>query len=449
MKRLLLAAAFLPCLAQAQLKLYLLTGTVEQPAPGLYDVGEAFIGDVREVRFRVRNDGSVKQSVEKLLVAGSGFVIAREPTIPYIVAPGSLVDFSVRFTPRLFGSFSANLTMNSISVLLLGRTPGTLTILAEPSRALLGSASPLDFGEVVRNTHTARRVTLRNDTPAAIPLTKVQVLGEAFGGPGTVPELLGPGASTSLEITFKPPSSTAQEGWLAVNERAVRLTGMGVEPPFPKPLIVLDPATSPSGTRARVSVRFGVESPSSGNGTLSMEFEPARQGAIDDAIQFLAGGRSIPFTVETGQTAARLDGATSAEFQVGTTAGEIVFTVKIGMWSEQLRVPIGPQAVTISTASASRSSSGLEINIGAFDNTQSLSALAFTFYLKDGTPLAQGPVRLDASADFRRYFESSNLGGAFSLRVTFPVSGDASALASVEVEATNQAGPAKTARLIF
>ena len=52
-------------------------------------------------------------------------------------------------------------------------------------------------------------------------------------------------------------------------------------------------------------------------------------------------------------------------------------------------------------------------------------------------------------ADFARYFAASDLGGVFLLRAVFPVTGDATLVASCDATLANSAGSAKTQRTYF
>ncbi|MEO8370698.1 MAG: hypothetical protein ABI806_16055, partial [Candidatus Solibacter sp.] len=83
-----------------------------------------------------------------------------------------------------------------------------------------------------------------------------------------------------------------------------------------------------------------------------------------------------------------------------------------------------------------------------FDNTRSLGALSFTFFDAAGGVIAPGVIRADASADFARYFATSQA-GVFLLRLAFPVTGDTSGIAACEAALTNSAGATKTARTAF
>ena len=447
MIRFLLASLLLlPSLAQAQLHLLVVPDSGdEQPAPGVVDLGTPYVGDSSELKMRVRNDGAVKASIDKMYIAGSGFELTQNPTIPWILAAGASVDFTVRFAPKQFGSYSAGLTVNTISILLVGRTPAALSLLFGDS--LLGAATPLDFGTVQRGSSASRTLILRNDTNASLPVPAVTVLGDAFRGPDGLTGItaLSAGSSASFSITFTPQAASPQDGWLTVGGRSYRLLGTGVNPPFPKPSLYLDNPVSTSGARAHVLISFNVAAPFDATGTLQMDFQPATAGVADDAIQFVAGGRSVPFTIANGQ----MSGVVDSEFQTGTTAGQIIFTATAAGWTSTLTVPVNPQAVSFDSAKATRSTGQVQLNASGFDNTRSVSKLTFTFYLSDGSPLPGGAVSVDAASNFATYFSSSTLGGAFSLRVTFPVSGDVTMLGGVEMQAVNTAGTAATQRLVF
>jgi hypothetical protein len=75
--------------------------------------------------------------------------------------------------------------------------------------------------------------------------------------------------------------------------------------------------------------------------------------------------------------------------------------------------------------------------------------MAFTFFDTSGRQIQPGAIRVEAAADFRRYFTASTLGGIFSVRAQFPVTGDASAISGVEVEVVNASGTTRTQRIRF
>jgi hypothetical protein len=439
---LLLAAAVS---APAQLTLYQLSDGHEQPAPAVLNLGMALTGDAQEATLRARNEGVAKATLEKLFVAGSGFELVRYPTIPWIIAAGDYVDFGVRFAPQQYGSYSASLTVNSTILLLVGRTSAALSL--TDGSTVLGSIAPIDFGNTEGGTAKIRTFALRNDTTITLPVPIVTALGDAFHGPHGLTGVteLRPGSSASFTLTFAPLGSGPADGWLQVGERAYRLLGTGTNPPFPKPVLLLENGYPASGSLGRVLVRFGAAATFDATGTLKLDFQPNTPGVVDDAVQFTAGGRRVAVTAKQGQMAASAD----AEFQTGTTAGVITFTVTLGGWTDTFTVPVAAERVSLTAAKAQRSPDRIQIDLTSFDNTRSISRLVFTFYLNTGRAHPNGSVTVDAGPDFTRYFESSRLGGSFALRVTFPITGDAGALSGVEMEATNNAGTTLTPRLLF
>ena len=182
-----------------------------------------------------------------------------------------------------------------------------------------------------------------------------------------------------------------------------------------------------------------------------MKFRPAIQGAADDpAILFVTTGtRAIPLTVLEGETETRPGGEAEAVFQTGTTAGTITFTVKLGTHLVEATVTIPPAPVVIVSTSSKRTATGLELRIVGFDNSHSVSEIAFTFYHTSGQQLGAGPIRADVAEAFRNYFAGAQLGGQFSLTAAFPVAGDPALIGAVEVEFTSNAGTSPKRRITF
>jgi hypothetical protein len=133
-------------------------------------------------------------------------------------------------------------------------------------------------------------------------------------------------------------------------------------------------------------------------------------------------------------------------FQTGTTAGRVVFTAQLGEHRQQATLTMNPQPVAIASLEATRRNGSIEVSLTGFDNTRSASQIAFTFFDPAGQILAPGRISIDATGEFRRFFESSTLGGTFALRAAFPVIGEASTVAALAVELTNSAGVTRSER---
>ena len=113
MNRLLLLAAVLAAPALAQVQVFEFNGTADSAVSGLYNVGAASPGDTLKTRFHVRNNGAGPASLQTLSLAGIGFQISSAPSLPYIIAPGSEVEFDVLFAPTTLGTYSAFLLVNT------------------------------------------------------------------------------------------------------------------------------------------------------------------------------------------------------------------------------------------------------------------------------------------------------------------------------------------------
>ena len=372
-----------------------------------------------------------------------------QQSLPYTVAPGLNMDFTVRFQVNDYGSYSANLSVNGISLLIRATAIAGVAVKANGSSVAAGAS--IDFGRAERGSFTAMPFELVNATAQTVIVRSVDVTGAAFrieNAPsmGELPA----GVNAPFAIRFQPPAAGVFTGSLVIDGREFRLTGAASEPPFARPSVVLDTFTAESAKQGRVSVRFAAPSKANGTGTLSISFQPLTASDNDSGILFPASGsRTIPLKVNEGDTEARFGESTQAVFQTGTTAGPMVLTAAIGGFSEQTSVVIPGSPVRFDQTAAARNGNSLEVQLSGFDNTQSTADVAFTFYDRKGQPVQPGAIRVNARDDFKRYFDSSKLGGTFQLKATFPVAGGIADIESVEIEFANTAGAAKTSRLRF
>jgi hypothetical protein len=134
-------------------------------------------------------------------------------------------------------------------------------------------------------------------------------------------------------------------------------------------------------------------------------------------------------------------------FQTGTTAGTIVFTAEVGGWTATANVVIPAEKILLDKTRAVKNASMLEIELTGYDNTRTADALAFTFYTSKGEAVQPGTIRVNGAADFKRYFETSSVGGVFTLKAVFPVAGPLTDIASVEVQLTNTKGATPSGKI--
>jgi hypothetical protein len=435
--------------AQAELKLYLwANGTETLVGTQLY-IGTAPTGDMLEVRFRVRNTGPESVTVTTLSAKGSGFSLYGPPDLPYVIASGGFLNIFVRYQPTIVGTYSAVLTVNWTQVLLVADAKPA-TVLQVDGTTLTNGAT-IDWGSIEMGKSLSRTMTLRNLTSTAVLVNTVKVQGEAFqlAAPLLLPLLVESGGVATFDVVFSPTVDGAQAGSLQVDERAYELRGTGLIPALPQPELAPESTTAGSAQQLKLRVKLLATARSSGSGTVTMQFKPATGLSDDPAVIFASGGRNQTVTVTTGESLARFSGADSMTFQTGTTAGQIVFTVTLGGFTSQATVTVAPAVIGVDRVVATRESARVVVQVFGYDNTRTAGQLAFTFYDSTGRFLGAGTLRVDASADFQHFYQAPPLGGAFSLLAAFPVSGNVSTIASVDVALTNTVGTTAAPRAQF
>ncbi len=457
MIRILFTAGLLALPALAQVQLFQFDGSTETAVGQTYNVGTWAPGDVITTRFRVFNQGQGPVKLQTVAVSGAGFQILTLPSpMPYTIAPGQFAEFKVTFSPPAVAvGYSANMLVTTdagaITVVLRGAAAAAATLYLNGSALSAGSA--IDFGNAQTGTSVARNFTLTNASSLPVTVSAIVVSGAAFKGPVGLktPVTLAGNQSVAFEIDFVPASAQSESGSLSIDNRAFILTGLGVNPPLPKAALQLSAAQGVSAMQDNISVQLASPSAVAGSGTLTMNFQPAVSGTpIDPAIRFMSGPAfATTVTIGVGDTVAKFGGSTSFAFQTGTTAGTITFTLKLPNDTDQTTLVIPPAMVSLDSATGTRRVSDLDVSLIGFDNTHTASQIRFTFYDLKGNVLQPGAILTDEGAVFSKYFAAGAAGGMFQLRATFPVSGDATQVAGVDVEITNSIGVTKTQRIPF
>jgi hypothetical protein len=302
---------------------------------------------------------------------------------------------------------------------------------------------------------------VRNGSSASAWLQSVNVAGGrfSFSSLPKLPLLLAAGQSSDFVVRFQPPEPLTYTAYLNINGTTTVLSGTGgaplpdpppVEIPLvPKPIISIDPAALKGAQQAKVAIRFAEASQVAAAGELRIEFKAAVAGQGDDAaILFPATGtRTITFTVAKGESLAKFASRADTEFQTGTVAGTITFTAVVGPHSEQLSAEVPAAPVVFDSARSTRVAAGIEVRLTGYDTSRSASIISFTFFDLEGHIVLPGMIQADASRAFQQYFESTTLGGVFTLRAVFPVEGDSSRIGSMDVELANSRGATRTPKI--
>lgn len=448
--RSILAAALLPIGVFAQLQLMQVNGTAESPVGAAYDAGTVVSGDTLDIRFRIKNLSAGPGTVQTIKVDGAGFTLAGL-LLPYTLATQAEVDVHVSFSPAGSGPYSATFALNTIVVTTI-RANAAPAALVSFGSIQLAPGSTANLGQIEIGTTVAKTFTLTNPNSTTVSIGAIAVTGDAFRGPTGIsfPLPLAAGASYSFSIAFAPQAGGPANGTVTVDQRAFNLTGLGLVPALPKGTIMMSSATVGSAQQPKVSIPLASASKVAGTGTLTMQFLPSAGLPDDAAIQFLSGAkRAATVTIAPGDSIAKFGGQPDFAFQTGTTAGSIVFTLTLPNSSDLYTLPVAPAVVGIDTATGERRVSDLDVNVAGFDNTHSISQLGFMFYDTKGNVVQPGLIRVVSPPEFKQYFAANQAGGMFTMRASFPVTGDAAQISGVDVQVTNSAGTATTQRIRF
>lgn len=448
-------AAVLP----AQLQLSAVVDGQERAVGTIYSIGSVAVDTTLEVRFRVRNTGATLAQIQTISISGAGFQLFQEPSpLPVSLLPTTSVDFFVRFrSSQASTEGRATLRLNTGSVTLLASTtavvPARLYVIEDDgSRTLRTTELTTVFPTIDRGATATKKFMIENPGTASISLTPFAITGDSFqfAAAQSAPLILAARETKTVDVVFRPTITGLKRATFDLGTARYTLEGVAREPVMPKPTISLERTTLESAKQSKVAVKFDAAARGDGTGELKLEFKPAAGGKDDSAVQFLPDNkRTITFQVKTGQSAAVFGTAQDIVFQTGTTAGSIVFTATMGGWTASGTVAIDPAMVRIDTGRTIRGQDLIDLTLSGFDNTRSVTEVAFTFYDADGAIIAPGAVRANVETRFKDFFDTSTAGGLFSLRAAFPVTGSIAVIRAVEAEFRNRIGVQKTQRFSF
>ncbi len=458
--RLLLLAAALPLagLAQLEFTLYDSTTITETPIGSSLNVGTAApCQTLTTPEIRLRNTGLNIVNVTALAPLNPGVMqIPNSPLPPFSVFGGSFTPFNIDFTPTGAGAFSATLTATgtdtvtstvyTVSAALTGTGVAAPTLTDSSGNSYCPGAT-IYVGRTQVGTTVQTNLTLNNLTPSAVTAT---VSGQDFG-PAT-PVTVAAGATQTLPVTFTPSIANAETGTLNISGLTYTLAGNGFAAPVAalQPTVQLSANADQSSNQAQVSIPLSAAAASSDTGTLTLAFQPLGNLADDPNIVFTANSmRTVSVTVSPGDTAVQFQAGdpNQATFQTGTTAGTITFTLNLTASgaTATASTTIAPAPVALDLSTAVPATDEIILSLSGFDNTHAASALSFAFYNTSGKAIAPGLIQSNVTSAFASYYQANpQAGGTFNLQATFPVTGDITQVASVEVQFTNPAGVTTT-----
>jgi len=448
--RLLLLAAMFPLAGLAQLELaWAATG---DPIPPSYNLGTAAVCQtLQSPQILLLNPLQDPINVTTLDTFSAVIAVSEAPTPPFAAVNGVPRAFYINFTPTGSGPFNVTLTVAGTDAVTLapiaplnvalsatGMTAPTLT---DSSGNSYCPGASINVGRTQVGTTVQTTLTLVNTTQSAVTAA---VSGTDFGL--ATPVTVAAGATQPLSITFTPSIPNAETGTLTVNGLVYNLTGQGFVAPLPQPTLTLSANCCQSATQAQVSIAVPAAATSPESGTLTLAFQPAANLPNDPNIVFTATGTpTMSVQVNPGAMA-------QYTFQTGTTAGTIALTLALlpaasGV-TASTSTTILPAIVALDLSTAVPATDEIIVSLAGFDNTHAASSLSFTFYDTTGKAIPPGLIQADVTSAFASYHTANpRAGGTFNLQATFPVTGDITQVATVDVQFKNPAGITDTGPL--
>ncbi|RXH54741.1 multicopper oxidase, type 2 [Granulicella sibirica] len=288
------------------------------PAPGSpTNFGDVTVGAQAVSAIRVNNTSQESISVTGVSITGTGFTATGGGSCSGQIAPNSLCEVSVTFSPTALGAAAGTLSVTTDYA-------GTLTLNVtgngiEPTATL--DPVSYNFGKLPLNTSSGPiPFTLTNTSPVPIKLITSSVTGSAFhlaAKAGT----LAPGASGKYLVAFEPTALGVTNGILSVVSDAgtftSTLTGTGLAPQA-----TLTPTTKDFG-----NVTVAGESP-----TDTFSLTNAGTAPLSISSIALTGASSTGFVISENQCGTSLDPGTSCTIGVTflpTQVGQVVATLAV------------------------------------------------------------------------------------------------------------------------
>jgi hypothetical protein len=458
-----------PVAVHAQLQLLVLNGAQQTPvaSASTFSLGQVAAGASEAFIVRAVNGGAAPIPIvsDTPAISGTGFSITSPATPPPNIAPGSFLDIYINFAGGPPASYSANFQLNETFVIFVITSVPAATLTVASPCAGLGSSNAVSFGNIVESQTEPCTFLLQNLSSQQLTVSSVAVTGTGFllSQPPATPLNLPAGVSSNFTVTFAPQSAASYSGTVTITTQGLTqiflLTGTAYNPSLPTPMLTFDTNAEQSGQQITLTMTLPTPAPVAASGSVNLKFQPdaSVSGIVsgDPTIVFVADGAlSVPFSIQQGSAQATFGGQAGAVFQTGTTTGKITFTVTVTSGVQfsgdpTTSIMLAPLPVQVDNAAATAIAGDLNIQVWGFDNTYSAGEMSFTFYDDTGAAIGSGPVQADFGSAFLNYFTTSTDGGAFAMLVTFPITGNAAEVGSVNVQMTNSAGTTAITQLGF
>jgi hypothetical protein len=218
-------------------------------------------------------------------------------------------------------------------------------------------------------------------------------------------------------------------------------------PPLPPPTVTGIAATEPPAQQPTAAVQLANPYPLDLSVTITLTFTSAVGSVDDPAIQLSTGGRTAQVTIPAGATV-----SPNVTFSTGTVAGTITLTLSFQAAGQNVTPEPAPTSViqlpaaapVITSVTATRTSSGIEVDVTGFSNTRDMTSAAFTFQASAGTNLQTSQVTISTADQlFGTWFSdptSTQYGSRFTFAQQFTISGNLTGITGVSATLANKQG---------
>jgi hypothetical protein len=256
------------------------------------------------------------------------------------------------------------------------------------------------------------------------------------------------GPPVSVNICFQPVDPGPVNATMVVNAHLFRLSGKGL---VPSSFVTLQfsGALMPA---QQVQVRVTLSQPFNVDLTGQVAVGFSAPGGIDDpALQFAIGGRTLPFTIRSGDQEAQFQ---NAGLQTGTVAGNLTLTTSFATSGTDVTPRVRPTESTIIAALAptitdvriDKQPPGFRLAITGYSTPRDVNKVTLQLMATPGATVTPSTVvdldglNFNTKQAFVAFYASPTgiaLGSMFELTVPAAYTGDLAAIQSVTVAVSN------------
>jgi Abnormal spindle-like microcephaly-assoc'd, ASPM-SPD-2-Hydin/CARDB len=201
--------------------------------PSSVTFSNVVVGQKSSQTVQISNSGNATLNVTAISLTGSGFSLS-PVTVPFQLAPGASMNFTVTFTASSTASASATLTITSDA-------PGSPLTVAVQGTGQNASASwqlsptSITFPNTTLQTTQTQNASIKNSGNVAVTISAVNLTGAAFSTSGLSSGMtLSAGQQLNFQVLFTPTVTGNITGSLSVSSGAspsaltMNLAGSGV-----------------------------------------------------------------------------------------------------------------------------------------------------------------------------------------------------------------------------